>query len=49
MGEVLNLQANIGRGVRDEEIDDQVGTKWEGTRLAKHISRHGTSLDLQDK
>ena len=49
MVDVLNLQANIGRGGRDEERDDKVVSIWEGIIILKKISRQGTSLALQDK
>ena len=49
IGYVLNLQATIGRGRRDEEIENQVGTIWEGIRMAKHINKQGAYLALQAK
>ena len=49
MGDVLKLQATIGRGGRDEEIKYQVGTIHEGIIMAKHIYRQSASLALQDK
>ena len=41
MGEILNLQEMIGKGWRDEEREDQVGTIWGGIRMENHISRQG--------
>ena len=48
-GDVLKLQAKIGRGERYEEIEDQVGTIWEGIIMEKHIYIQGTSLDIHAK
>ena len=48
-GDVLKLQAKIGRDERSEEIEDQVGTIWEGIIMEKHISIQGTSLDIHAK
>ena len=47
MGDVLNLQAMIGRCGRDEERKDQVGTICEGIITTKLIFRHIDSLGLQ--
>ena len=49
MGDVLNIQAKIGRFVMYKEIEDQVGTTWEGIMMANHIAIQGISLDLQAK
>ena len=49
MGDVLKLQAMIIRGERDEKIQDQVGTIYEGIRMANGITRQSGSLALQDK
>ena len=49
MGDVLNLQAMIVRGGRDEKIWNQVGTIYEGIIMANGITRQSDSLDLQDK
>ena len=45
----MKLQAKIGRGDRNEEIYDSVGTICGGIRMANHITRQSDSLDLQDK
>ena len=49
MVDVLNIQASIGRGGRDEGDKDQVGTIWEGIRLTKHIAKQGSKLSLKAK
>ena len=49
MGDVLNLQSSIGRGVRGKGVEDQVGTIWEGILLAKHIAIQGSTLALKVK
>ena len=47
MGDVLNLQAYIGRGGRDTGGEDQVRTIWEGIRLAKHIVKQASKVAPQ--
>ena len=49
MGDILNLQAMIGRGRRAEKIENHFGTICEGIRIVNHISRQSASLDLQAK
>ena len=49
MGDILNLQVIIGRGGRDEKIEDSVGIICEGIRMSYHISRNIALLDLQAK
>ena len=49
MGDMLNLQASIGRGGRDEGGKDKVGNIWEGIHLSKHIARKGLTLSIQSK
>ena len=49
MGDVLNLKAIIVRVGRDEKIQYQVGTIYEGIIMANDITRQSDSLDLQDK
>ena len=49
MGDVLKLQATIGRGVKDKERDYHIGTIWEGIRMANQISIQGAALDIQAK
>ena len=49
MGDVLNLQAAISRGVRDKEIKYQFGTIWEVVIIVNHIARQVASLALPDK
>ena len=49
MEEIMNLQVTIGRGGRDEEIEDSFGTICGGIRMENHISRKSASFDLQAK
>ena len=46
MGEIMKLQATIGRGGRDEEIEYYVGTICGSIRMEKHISMQSASLYL---
>ena len=39
MGDILNLKATIGRGGRDEKIEDSFGIIYEGIRMSNHIAR----------
>ena len=47
MGDVLNFQVTIRRGVRDEERQDQVETIYEGIIMANHIHKQSASLGIQ--
>ena len=47
MGDVLNLQAMIGRCGRDEERKYQVGTICECIIMKKLVLRQSASLGLQ--
>ena len=49
MGDVLDLQASIGRSGKDERGKYKVVTIWEGIRLAKHITKQGSKVVLQAK
>ena len=49
IGDVLDLQASIGRGGRDAEGKDQVRKIREGIRLANHIAKQGSKVALEEK
>ena len=49
IGDILNLQATIGRGERDEKIEDSVGIICEGIRMEKHITIQNSLLYIQAK
>ena len=49
MGDVLNLQASIGRGGRYGGDEYQLENIWKGIRLANHIAKQGSNLSLQAK
>ena len=49
MGDILNLQATIGMGGRDEKIEDYVGIIREVIRMANQFYRKSASLDLHPK
>ena len=48
MGDILNLQATIGRDGIDEKIKDSVGIICEDARITNHIAIQRALLDLQD-
>ena len=47
MRDVLKIHASIERGGRDDGGKNQVGTIWEGMRLAKKIARQCSKISLQ--
>ena len=49
MSSVINLQYTIGKGDRDCDGEEQVGTIWEGIRLYKHLSKQVFSWSRQAK
>ena len=49
MGDVLYFQGSIGGRRIDAGVEGQVGTIWEGVRLAKHIAKQASKVALQAK
>ena len=45
----MKPQSKIGRGGRDEKIEDSVGIICEGIRMENHIAIQNILLDLQAK